>query len=102
MDDQQKKVNIALSPEVAEGTYSNMALIAHSPSEFIFDFIRAMPGQPQPAVKSRVIMTPDNAKKFLLAFQENIANYEAKFGAIEAKRPDPLTIPFGLGPQGEA
>lgn len=102
MEDQQRKVNIALSPEVAEGTYSNMALIAHSPSEFIFDFIRAMPGQPQPAVKSRVIMTPDNAKKFLLAFQENIANYEAKFGTIEDKQPDPLTIPFGLGPQGEA
>lgn len=102
MDEQQKKVSIALPPEVAEGTYSNMALIAHSPSEFIFDFIRAMPGQPQPAVKARIIMTPDNAKKFLLAFQENIANFEAKFGEIEDRQPNPLTIPFGLGPQGEA
>lgn len=95
MEEQNKKLSITLPPDVAEGTYANLALIAHSGSEFILDFIRAMPGIQQPTVKSRVIMTPENVKKLLKALQENVANYEAQFGPIEC--PKPVDVPFGFG-----
>ncbi len=98
--EEQKKLNIALTAEVAEGTYANLALVAHSESEFIVDFIRAMPGIQQPVVKSRVIMTPENMKKVVEALQENIANYEAKYGPIETRRQ--IQAPFGFGGKGEA
>lgn len=77
-----KKLNINLTPEVAEGTYANLAIIAHSPSEFVIDFVRMMPGMEQANVKSRVIMSPDQAKKLLFALQNNIAQYEKQFGTI--------------------
>ena len=63
---EENKLNINLSPEIAEGTYANLAIIAHSPSEFVFDFVRVMPGLKQANVKSRVVMTPDQAKKLLM------------------------------------
>lgn len=103
MEDQQKKVSVALPPDVAQGVYANLAIIAHSPSEFVIDFVRSMPGVPQPTVKSRVIMTPDNAKKFLAALQENVGNYERQYGEIEERQPGTLTVPFGFsGHQGNA
>ena len=63
---EEQKININLSPEVAEGTYSNLAVIAHSNSEFVIDFVRMMPGQKSANVQSRIVMTPDNAKKLLI------------------------------------
>lgn len=98
-NDNQKKININLPPDVADGTYANMALISHSPSEFILDFIRTVPGVPSPSVKSRIIMTPDNAKKLLRALQENMEKYESQFGT--AGNGD-TAYPFGFGGRGNA
>lgn len=87
MDSNDKKPNqpqlsIELSEENAEGIYSNLVMIAHSPEEFILDFIRVMPGVPKARVKSRIIITPQHAKRLLAAIEDNIARYEAQFGAI--------------------
>jgi hypothetical protein len=72
----QNQIQIELSEEVAQGTYSNLVIIAHSASEFILDFVRLIPGVPKAKVKSRIIMTPDNAKRLLFALQDNIQKYE--------------------------
>ena len=71
-----------MSEEVAEGTYANLAVIAHSTSEFVFDFIRMMPGISKAKVKSRIVMTPEHAKRLLAALNDNIMKYEAQFGEI--------------------
>jgi len=76
------QVNIELSEEVAQGTYSNLAVISHSSSEFIVDFIRLMPGVPKAKVQSRIILTPEHAKRLLSALQDNIVKYEKQFGLI--------------------
>ena len=87
---------------VAEGVYSNLALISHSPSEFILDFITALPGMPQPQVKSRVILAPEHAKRLLQLLQNNILNFEKTFGKIQLPDETDRTIaPFGT-PKGEA
>ena len=87
MDQNDKKPNqpqlsIELTEENAEGIYSNLVMIAHSPEEFILDFIRVMPGVPKARVKSRIIVTPQHAKRLLAAIEDNIARYEAQFGPI--------------------
>lgn len=74
---------IELTPEVAQGVYANLAIITHSSSEFILDFVRILPGIPKGGVKSRVILAPEHAKRLLGALQENIAKYENQFGAIK-------------------
>ncbi len=96
---EEQKLSINLTPEMAEGTYSNLAIIAHSHSEFVLDFVRMMPGQKSANVQSRIIMTPDNAKKLLFALQENIAKYEKLNGTIQIKgTPAPgSTIPMSFG-----
>ena len=76
-------LNIELPEEQAEGTYSNLVMIAHSPEEFILDFIRVMPGLPQARVKSRIIVTPQHAKRLLHALEENIGRYERAYGEID-------------------
>lgn len=94
-------LNIELSEEVAEGIYSNLVMIAHSPEEFIFDFIRVMPGVPKARVKARVIVTPQHARRLLNALTDNIERYEAEYGPIgETNAPQPI-IQFQL-PGGEA
>ncbi|MDP4277716.1 MAG: DUF3467 domain-containing protein [Bacteroidota bacterium] len=80
---EQNQLNIELSEEIAQGIYSNLAVISHSSSEFIVDFIRLMPGVPKAKVKSRIILTPEHAKRLLAALQENIARYEMQFGPIK-------------------
>ena len=80
---EEQKLNINLTPEMAEGTYANLAIIAHSSSEFIVDFIRMMPGLKDAQVKSRIILTPEHAKKLLFALQDNIGKYEKQFGKIQ-------------------
>ena len=77
------QINIELSEEMAEGVYANLAMIAHSHSEFVVDFIRLMPGVPKAKVKSRVIITPEHAKRLLSALQDNIRKYEDTFGKIK-------------------
>lgn len=77
------QLNIELSEEVAQGIYSNLAVISHSSSEFIMDFIRLMPGVPKAKVQSRIILTPEHAKRLLSALQDNIAKYESQFGPIK-------------------
>ena len=96
---EEQKLNINLSPEVAEGTYSNLAIVAHSASEFVVDFACMMPGQKGANVKSRVVMTPENTKKLLFALQENVAKYEKQFGTIKLNgTPVPgSTIPMSFG-----
>ena len=79
----ENQVNIDLTEEIALGVYSNLAIITHSPSEVVSDFVQMMPGMPKGKVRSRVIMTPQNAKRFMRALIENIQKYEQSFGIIE-------------------
>jgi hypothetical protein len=98
----QNQINIELSEEIAEGIYSNLAMIAHSNSEFVIDFIRLMPGVPKARVKSRIIITPEHAKRLLGALKDNIDKYEAMFGAIKQTQDAPkFPMNFG-GTVGEA
>ena len=96
------QINIELSEDIAEGVYANLAMIAHSNSEFVIDFIRLMPGVPKAKVKSRVVITPEHAKRLLLALQDNIKKYEDTFGPIKKTEETPkFPINFG-GTIGEA
>lgn len=78
-----KQINIELGPDQAEGTYSNLVLITHSPAEFVLDFTRVLPGKPQAKVYSRIIMAPQHAKSLLRALEDNIKKYESQFGEIK-------------------
>ena len=78
----QNQLSVEISEEVAEGVYSNLAIIAHSNSEFVVDFVRILPNMPKARVKSRIVLTPQHAKRLMFALQENIAKYEAGFGVI--------------------
>ncbi len=99
---EENQINIELSEEIAEGTYANLAMIAHSNSEFVVDFIRLMPGVPKAKVKSRIILTPEHAQRLLFALQDNIRKYEENFGEIkQSNEPVPFPMNFG-GPIGEA
>jgi len=93
---QQNQINIELSEEIAEGVYSNLAMIAHSNSEFVIDFIRLMPGVPKAKVKSRIVITPEHAKRLLAALKDNISKYEANFGPIKQTNDLP-TFPMNFG-----
>lgn len=79
----KNQLQIQLRPEVAEGKYSNLAMIGHTPSDFLIDFIFAAPGLPQAPVVSRIIMTPENAKKLMFALGDNVKKYESQFGEIK-------------------
>ncbi len=99
---QTNQINIELSEEIAEGVYANLAMIAHSNSEFVIDFIRLMPGVPKAKVKSRVVITPEHAKRLVIALQDNIKKYEDTFGPIKQSEDGPkFPINFG-GTIGEA
>ena len=96
----QKQLNIELDEKTAEGMYSNLAIINHSVSEFVVDFISMMPGAPKAKVKSRIILTPQHAKKFLKALSDNVARFEKAHGPI--KDYEQPHIPINFGPTGEA
>tara|TARA_B100001094_G_scaffold314744_1_gene353937 strand:- start:1098 stop:1412 length:315 start_codon:yes stop_codon:yes gene_type:complete len=96
----EQKINIELDEATAEGTYSNLAIINHSPSEFVIDFVAIMPGTPKAKVKSRIILTPEHAKRFQSALADNISRYEESHGEIDSKEQPP--IPLNFGPAGEA
>jgi|TARA_B110000116_G_scaffold272152_1_gene295448 hypothetical protein len=101
--EKKSKLNIELPEEVASGIYSNLAVITHSPTEFVTDFIQIMPGVPKAKVRSRIIMTPQHAKRLLKALAENVKRYESQHGSItKIKGPDAnIPMVFG-GPKGEA
>lgn len=90
------QLNIELSEETAEGIYSNLAIITHSTSEFVLDFIRIMPGVPKAKVKSRIILTPEHAKRLLSALQDNLDKYEAVNGRIKVQA-EPSGFPMNFG-----
>lgn len=99
MEDKNKnknKLNIELSEEVAEGTYSNLAIISHSQSEFIVDFVKLMPGAPKAKVKSRIILTPEHAKRLYKALHDNIRKFESLNGPIKEPKDGGLP-PFTMG-----
>lgn len=87
MENKQQELKIELSPEVASGHYSNLAVIAHSSGEFFLDFIAMTPNAQSAKVQTRVIMSPENTKNLLFALRDNLAKYEQVFGEIERKTP---------------
>jgi hypothetical protein len=98
----QQQINIELPAEQAEGTYANMAIITHSPAEFVIDFTRILPGVPKAKVHARIIMTPQHAKSLLLALEENIKKYESQHGEINVQAGQIPGKMFGFQPsQGE-
>lgn len=97
---EEGQINIELDETVAEGTYSNLAIINHSVSEFIVDFINVMPGVPKAKVKSRIILTPQHAKRLMQALADNVHRFEQAHGEIKDYEQPP--IPMNFGPTGEA
>ncbi|MDR2389402.1 MAG: DUF3467 domain-containing protein [Tannerellaceae bacterium] len=95
-----KEIQVELAEEIAQGTYANLAIIAHSSSEFILDFIRVVPGVPKAKVKSRIILTSDNAKRLLYALQDNIRKFDEQERNVN-KYNNNIIPPLG-GIQGEA
>ncbi len=91
----EKQINIELGEDVAEGVYSNLAIITHSNTEFVVDFVRLMPGVPKAKVKSRVVLTPQHAKRLMKALADNIAKYESMHGPI--KEIEGPGLPMNLG-----
>lgn len=95
------QLNIEISEEVADGIYSNLAIITHSNSEFVLDFIRVMPGVPKAKVKARVLLTPQHAKRLMRALADNVQKYEASHGAIRESDLPEIPMNFG-GPLAQA
>ena len=100
-ENNDNKLNIELNEDIAEGIYSNLAIISHSNSEFVIDFVKIMPGMPKAKVKSRILMTPEHAKRLLSALQDNIEKYEANHGKVKDIGAQGIPLSFG-GPTGEA
>src|SRR5689334_20055827 len=98
---QQNQINIEISEEVAEGTYANLAIITHSHAEFVIDFVNVMPGTPKSKVKSRIIFTPQHAKRFMKALIENVNRYESTNGPIKDLEEVQIPLNFG-GPTAQA
>ena len=92
---QPNQLNIEISEEVAEGTYANLAIITHSHAEFVSDFVNVMPGTPKSKVKSRIIFTPQHAKRFMKAMTENISRFESVNGPIQDI--EEIQLPFNFG-----
>ena len=87
-------LQIELKEDIAQGIYANLAVITHSSSEFIVDFVRVMPGMPKAGVKSRIVLAPEHAKRLLRALEENIGKYEHTEGTIrllEEQQIPPIT-----------
>ena len=96
----QGQINIELDEKIAEGIYSNLAIINHSVSEFVVDFVSIMPGTPKSKVKARIILTPQHAKRLMKALNENVTRFEKAHGKIKDYEQPP--IPLNFGPTGQA
>lgn len=94
MEDQKNQLNIELTEDVAEGTYANLGIISHSTSEFVIDFVRIMPNMPKAKVKSRIILTPQHAKRLLKALADNVNKFEAQHGRIKDNNIPPFPMNF--------
>ena len=97
----QNQIDIELSEEIAEGIYSNLAIITHSQSEFVIDFIKMMPGVPKAKVKSRIVLTPQHAKRLIKALNDNVQRFEQVNGKIKDVDVNALPLTFG-GPTAQA
>ncbi len=95
-------LNLNISDEVSQGSYSNLAVITHSPAEFILDFAQALPGREGATVRQRIIMPPIHAKRLAMALNGNIQKYEETFGTIEEPHGPHDAIPYNMVPQGKA
>lgn len=105
--DKKQEIDIELDEAVAQGDYSNLAIISHSTSEFVIDFAALMPGVPKAKVRSRVILAPEHAKRLLMSLQDNITRYESNVGRINIvspldadnfdDTPGPMTVGFNVG-----
>ncbi|MBR3619475.1 MAG: DUF3467 domain-containing protein [Bacteroidaceae bacterium] len=106
MAENNNQLQIELKPEVADGIYSNLAILTHSSSEFVADFVQMMPGMPKAQVRSRIIMAPEHAKRLLMALQDNVQKYEKQFGTIRLTQPQQQNEARTIAPftikQGEA
>lgn len=91
-----QELNIELSAEIADGIYSNLAIITHSHSEFIVDFVRIMPGVPKAKVKSRIVLTPQHAKRLMRALIDNVKKFESMHGEIK-DIDEGMTLPMNFG-----
>jgi len=98
----QNQINIELSEEVSEGIYSNLAIISHSHSEFVVDFVRLVPNVPKAKVKSRIILTPQHAKRLMKALMDNVKRYETQFGVIEDPEQGQQMPPMNFTPTAQA
>lgn len=96
------QIQIELTEDIAQGTYSNLAIIAHSSSEFVIDFVRVVPGVPKAKVQSRIILTPEHAKRLLYALNENINRFENQSGTININNTEGFLPPINNNPIGEA
>ena len=99
--EQPGQLNIEISEEVSEGAYANLAIITHSHAEFVIDFVNVMPGTPKSKVKSRIILTPTHAKRFMKALNDNVQRFEAANGKIQDLEEVQLPLNFG-GPTAQA
>ncbi len=104
MAEEKKKnsMNIELPEEIADGVYSNLAIISHSQSEFVVDFIRMVPNVPKAKVKSRVIITPQHAKRLLKALNDNVVKFEKQFGPIQEGSQQTINYPLNFTPTAQA
>ncbi len=100
-ENKNQQLDIELSEEIAEGIYSNLAIITHSQSEFVLDFIKLMPGVPKAKVKSRIVLTPQHAKRLAKALAENVQRFENTHGKIKDLEAGALPLSFG-GPTAQA
>jgi hypothetical protein len=98
---EQQQLNIEISEDVSEGEYANLAIITHSHAEFVVDFVNVMPGTPKSKVKSRIILTPFHAKRFMKAMVENVKKFEAANGTIQDMETVEMPFTFG-GPVAQA
>ena len=95
LPEQPNQLNIEISEEISEGQYANLAIITHSHAEFVIDFVNVMPGTPKSKVKSRIVLTPFHAKRFMKAMIENVKKFETANGTIQGM--EQVEIPFTFG-----
>jgi hypothetical protein len=100
-DQEPNQLNIEISEEMAEGQYANLAIITHSHSEFVLDFVNVMPGTPKSRVKARIILTPQHTKRLMNALKDNIDKFEQVNGVIKDLEEMQLPLHFG-GPTAQA
>lgn len=96
-----QELDIELDEKIAEGEYANLIIINHSTSEFVVDFVRMMPGTSKARVKSRIILSPEHAKRLLMSLQDNVTRYETVIGRINLPQPPSddtqIAMSFGIG-----